>query len=108
MTNLNTSQAVIKEALRLYPGVSYPLERVVPDGGAELCGHFLPAGTVVGMHAWVIHRDESIFGEDAEYFRPERWLDAEPEELKKMERAFLSVSSSRSSSYWLPGLSLCH
>ena len=97
-TKSKVSQAVIKEALRLYPGVSYPLERVVPDGGAELCGHFLPAGTVVGMHAWVIHRDKSVFGEDAESFRPERWLDTEPQKLKKMERAFLSVSGTSSSS----------
>ena len=83
---------MIKEALRLHPGVSYPLERVVPDGGVVLCGRFFPAGTVIGIHAWVIHRDKSIFSDDAETFRPERWLDAEPEQLKIMERAFLSVS----------------
>ena len=93
MADYNSSQAVIKEALRLHPGVSYPLERTVPDGGAVLCGKFVPSGTVVGIHAWVIHHDKSVFGEDAECFRPERWLDAEPEELKKMERGFLSVST---------------
>ena len=81
---------------------------MVPDGGAELCGHFLPAGTVVGMHAWVIHRDTSIFGEDAESFRPERWLDAEPEALKKMERAFLSVSGTPFRLYFrVLGLYVC-
>jgi cytochrome P450 len=77
--------------MRLYPVVSYPLERIVPDGGAELCGVFLPGGTVVGMHAWVVNRDKGIFGEDAEDFRPERWIDVEPEQLKQMEHAFLSV-----------------
>ena len=86
------SQAVIKEALRLHPGVSLPLERVVPEGGAELCGKFIPGGTVVGMHAWVIHHDERVFGKDAHDFRPERWLEADEERLKMMERSFLSVS----------------
>ena len=84
---------MIKESLRLHPSVSYPLERIVPDGGAELCGKFIPAGTVVGVHAWVVHRDEDVFGEDVEAFRPERWIDVEPEQLRRMERAFLAVSA---------------
>jgi hypothetical protein len=43
------SQAVIKEAMRLHPGVGVPLECVVPEGGAEICGSFLPAGTEVDI-----------------------------------------------------------
>jgi cytochrome P450 len=83
-------QAVIKEAMRLHPGVGVPLERVVPDGGAELCSQYLPAGTEVGINAWVVHRDEGVWGRDAHEFRPERWIDAEPEQLKKMEHCFFS------------------
>lgn len=83
-------QAVIKEAIRLHPGVGVPLERVVPDGGAELCSQYLPAGTEVGINAWVVHRDEGVWGRDAHEFRPERWIDAEPEQLKKMEHCFFS------------------
>lgn len=37
-------QAVIKEALRLHPATGLPLERVVPDGGAVICGQYFPAG----------------------------------------------------------------
>ena len=37
-------QAVIKEALRMHPATGLPLERVVPDGGAEICGRFFPEG----------------------------------------------------------------
>jgi cytochrome P450 len=83
---------VIKESLRLHPGVGYPLERVVPKGGATLCGIDIPAGTVVGMHAWVIHHNRNVFGEDADEFRPERWLESGSGQLKKMERCFMSVS----------------
>jgi cytochrome P450 len=37
-------QAVIKEALRMHPATGLPLERVVPDGGATICGWFFPKG----------------------------------------------------------------
>ena len=83
-------QAVIKEALRLHPGVSIPLERVVPQGGVTLEGCYLPEGTCLGMNAWVVHLNKEFFGDDAESFRPERWLEATPEALKRMEGAFLS------------------
>ncbi|KAJ5719166.1 cytochrome P450 [Penicillium malachiteum] len=70
--NRYSRQAVMKEAMRCHPGVSYPLERVVPEGGTTLCGVYLEAGTIVGMNPAVIHHDKSIFGDDAAKFRPER------------------------------------
>jgi hypothetical protein len=42
--NMPYLQAVIKEALRVHPAFGMPLERVVPEGGATLAGHFIPAG----------------------------------------------------------------
>lgn len=45
--------AVVKEALRLHSAVGLPLWRVVPDGGVEIAGQYLPAGTNVGINAWV-------------------------------------------------------
>ncbi|KAJ0349362.1 hypothetical protein COL154_013597 [Colletotrichum chrysophilum] len=75
--------------MRMHPGVSYPLERIVPEGGVELCGVHLPAGTVVGMNAAVVHRNYEIFGQDADEFRPERWLCSE-EQAKNMDRHLLT------------------
>ncbi|KAJ5825669.1 hypothetical protein N7474_002807 [Penicillium riverlandense] len=66
--------ACIKEAFRLHPAAGLPLERVVPEGGADIAGHFVQGGTIVGCSAWLIHMNKSIFGEDAEAYRPERWL----------------------------------
>ncbi|KAH8590119.1 cytochrome P450 [Bisporella sp. PMI_857] len=67
--------AVIKEASRMHPGVGLLLERVVPESGLLLSdGATIPPGTVVGMNPWVIHQNKTIFGQDAELFRPERWL----------------------------------
>ncbi len=66
--------ACVKEAFRLHPAPGLPMERIVPKGGLEIAGHFVPGGTIVGCSAWVLHRNTDVFGEDVEEFRPERWL----------------------------------
>lgn len=76
--------AVIQESFRLHPAAGLPLERVVPAGGMEILGVHIPAGTIVGANAWVLHRRPEIFGADVEVFRPERWLEAGPEQLSRM------------------------
>lgn len=67
-------QAVIKESLRIHPATGQIMGRIVPPDGAELAGHFFPAGTCVGANSWTVHRNKDIYGEDADLFRPERWL----------------------------------
>lgn len=88
--------ACIKEAFRLHPAPGLPLERIVPPQGAEIAGHFIKGGTIVGCSAWVIHRDTAIFGDDVEVFRPERWLvddgkgrEAEEKRIKEMSGVML-------------------
>ena len=73
--------ACVKEGVRLMPGISLPLERVVGPEGLTLPagGPFLPEGTVVGINPWVVNRDNAVFGADGGDFRPERWLRAEGE-----------------------------
>lgn len=82
----------MKEAMRMHPGVSYPLERLLPAGGADLCGKKLREGTNVGINPVVVHQNREIYGDDAALFRPERWLEADAEQLKLMERTLLTVS----------------
>lgn len=85
--------AVVKEAFRVHPAAGLPLERVVPEPGVEIAGHWVPGGTIVGCSAWVIHRDASVFGPDPDSFRPERWLrnlealdqEAETRRIKAMD-----------------------
>lgn len=42
--------AVIKESLRLAPGLAAPLPRIVPPQGAVLDGRFIPGGVSVSVH----------------------------------------------------------
>ena len=78
--------------MRLHPGVGFPLERFVPEDGATICGRYLPAGTNISMSAPVIHVNKNIWGDDANDFRPERWIESDSERLKVMDRNFLAVS----------------
>lgn len=73
--------AVVREAMRMHPGVSMILERYVPHDGITLPnGKYIPKGCIVGMNPYVIGRNKNVWGEDAEVFRPERWLRDEARE----------------------------
>lgn len=67
-------RAVIREGLRLAVANPARLSRVVPPGGFEVDGIHLPAGTSVGLAAYVLHHNPELFPEPFA-FRPERWLD---------------------------------
>ncbi|EKM53729.1 uncharacterized protein PHACADRAFT_198150 [Phanerochaete carnosa HHB-10118-sp] len=67
--------AVLKESLRTSHGVVQPMTRVVPKKGAQISGHFIPGGSIVGISNIFVHWSEDIFP-DAHAFKPERWLDA--------------------------------
>ncbi|KAJ4415485.1 hypothetical protein N0V82_007287 [Gnomoniopsis sp. IMI 355080] len=95
--------ACFKEAGRIHPPFGLHLERVVPPGGLDVCGSTLPAGTIVGMNAWVVHRDPAVFGPDADAWRPERWLPRRQQDgvvdgddearIKKMDAALLTFGA---------------
>lgn len=76
MNRLRYVQAVLSEALRLFPSVpldaKYTLsDDVLPDGTV------VPRGTTVFYNLYGMGRDQAIWGEDAHVFRPERWLEME-------------------------------
>jgi len=81
-------QACLYEALRLHPAVGMSLPRVVPEGGTTVNGVYIPAGTIIGTNPWVVHRLQSIFGEDVDDFRPERWLGADAADMRRFFFAF--------------------
>lgn len=77
----------------MHPSVGSPFDRVVPKGGAVLSGHFIPEDTVVGITGWVTQRDKAVFGEDADFYRPERWLEVDERQVRIMDKNMLAVST---------------
>jgi cytochrome P450 len=68
--------AVIKEATRLFPSINFMLPRHAPPG-FEVQGYKIPPSVQVGISPIAQNRDRAIWGEDADVFRPERWLESE-------------------------------
>lgn len=78
-----------RETLRYQPSTPIIIPRYVSPGGMDLYGNFAPGGTEIGANPYVIHRDKGVFGEDADIFRPERWLE-DVEREKEMDRYILT------------------
>lgn len=67
-------QAVLEEALRTYPPVAGQLARCVPQGGAVICGFFVPEKTSVSCWQWpMYHSPHNV--DDPFAFKPERYLE---------------------------------
>ncbi|KAK3356708.1 cytochrome P450 [Lasiosphaeria hispida] len=84
-------EGIIREALRYLPGVSLGLERYVPAGGQRLASpssasSHLPAGTVLAFNPFIICRNRDVWGDDADDFRPGRWLRADGESEQTFAR----------------------
>lgn len=65
--------AVLDESLRIYPPGTGSHRRVVPSGGATVCGRQIPGGTVVGINQYACYRSPHNFSQSDEFI-PERWL----------------------------------
>uniref|UniRef100_A0A182YDR9 Uncharacterized protein n=1 Tax=Anopheles stephensi TaxID=30069 RepID=A0A182YDR9_ANOST len=71
LNELKLLERCIKEALRLYPSVSFFGRTLSED--IQLGGYHVPAQTIVGIHAYHVHRDERYYP-DPEKFDPDRFL----------------------------------
>ncbi|MGO8833495.1 MAG: cytochrome P450 [Roseiarcus sp.] len=77
---LPVTKAVIEEALRLYPpAATLSREAVGPD---VLAGRRIPAGTVVTVAPFVLHRHRTLW-KDPDAFDPERFLGAHREAIDR-------------------------
>ncbi|OCK81565.1 putative P450 monooxygenase [Lepidopterella palustris CBS 459.81] len=75
LESLPLLNAICNESLRLFPTI--PATSRVSTRNTTICGHFIPAGTLCFMSPWAVNRSPSLWGPDAEEFRPERWIDPE-------------------------------
>ncbi|KUI55605.1 Pisatin demethylase [Cytospora mali] len=85
-TQLPYLQAVIMEGLRVHPPFGGLIMKAVGPDGDMFDGKFLPAGTRIGHSTWAVTHEISVFGADADVFRPERWLEADEKTRATMRK----------------------
>lgn len=73
LKSLSYTEQVIREAMRIYPPV-WMIERIAVDPD-ELGGYHVPAGHLIGISPWTLHRDPEVYPDPAR-FDPERFTEA--------------------------------
>lgn len=75
-------RAIVNESQRLYPIVPINsrealVDTILPRGGGEdeSSPVLVPKGSYVAWHMYSMQRRTDLFGDDADQFRPERWLE---------------------------------
>ena len=107
VSHLKYTDAVLNEAMRIYPPVAFAAARVPPQGGAVACGRFIPEGVSIYEHSLhvgcaktkqltvlqtrvtinnlAMNRGSNFHRPDD--FVPERWLADAPAEFAKDNKA---------------------
>ncbi|EXJ83385.1 hypothetical protein A1O1_07007 [Capronia coronata CBS 617.96] len=68
--------ALVKEALRFYPPLKLlPARQTYKEFVYN--GSVIPKGVLIYVNAQAANRDTSVYGGDADQFRPERWLETD-------------------------------
>ena len=73
LQQLRYLNACLEEGLRMYPPISNGLPRLIPEGGAEIDGNYVPRRSRVFVTHLAAYRNPRNF-RDAYSFVPERWL----------------------------------
>lgn len=66
------------------------LQRIAPKGGIDIGDCYFPEGTTLSINPWAYHRDKDIWGQDADEFKPERWL---TDDSARLDKHFIPVRS---------------
>jgi cytochrome P450 len=80
LERLKATEAVLLEAMRLYPPVWSVGREALVD--VDVGGWRMPKGSTFFISQWVMHRDPALFP-DPERFAPERWADDAQRRLPK-------------------------
>lgn len=74
LVHLPYYKACVYETLRLCPSAPSIFPRLVSESGMMLDGKYVAEGVEVTCNPYTANRDKNIYGEDADEFKPERWL----------------------------------
>ncbi|KAK7515205.1 cytochrome P450 monooxygenase-like protein [Phyllosticta citriasiana] len=77
LDGLKLLAACISEGLRFRPPVALTGSRVVPKGGVDILGYYIPEGTVVTTQSLSMSRQRPDLFPNYDVFDPTRWLDEE-------------------------------
>ncbi|KAJ0271224.1 hypothetical protein COL940_011185 [Colletotrichum noveboracense] len=80
---LSYLDAVVQEGLRCFPAIPMSLPRVVPHGGKQIDGFFVPEGSIVSSQAYSVHRNNDAVFPNPDIFNPERWMSPTGEAERK-------------------------
>ena len=86
LENLKLLNACITEGLRFRPPVALTGSRVIPRGGLNILGYYLPAGTVVTTQSLSLSRQRPDLFPNYDEFDPTRWLDDDSEQHTERRR----------------------
>ncbi|XP_050230377.1 cytochrome P450 84A1-like [Mercurialis annua] len=100
LEKLTYLKCTLKETLRLHPPI--PLLLHETSEATEVAGYYIPAKSRVMINAWAIGRDHNSW-EDAETFRPSRFLKPGVADFKGSNFEFIPFGSGRRS---CPGMQL--
>ncbi|PSN70543.1 benzoate 4-monooxygenase cytochrome-like protein P450 [Corynespora cassiicola Philippines] len=93
VAHLEYLTAVIEESVRLYPPASLGIPRVIPKGGENICGQWVPGDTFVSLNQYPAYRSPSNFN-SPDSFVPERFTPQTPFPTDNMS-AFQPFSTGR-------------
>ncbi|XVF00624.1 hypothetical protein REPUB_Repub04eG0016800 [Reevesia pubescens] len=94
MKNLPYLQAIIKEALRLYPAAPLSAPRAAMED-CTVAGFHVPKGTRLLVNLWKLMRDPNVWEKPSE-FMPERFLNEHPDfDIRGQNFEFLPFGSGR-------------
>ncbi|XP_021848479.2 cytochrome P450 CYP72A219-like [Spinacia oleracea] len=73
LNHLKTMNMILYEVLRLYPPAVQMTRSIHKD--TNLASLLVPSGAIITFYMQHVHRDQEVWGDDAEEFKPERFAE---------------------------------
>ncbi|KAI0894322.1 benzoate 4-monooxygenase cytochrome P450 [Annulohypoxylon nitens] len=86
--HLRYLRACLDESMRLTPPNTMSVNRLTPEQGMSIMGHWIPGNTTVHSPPYAMHHDPAVFP-NPEEFLPDRWL---ADDAKDLQQQFITFS----------------